>query len=164
MTELIGRPGSGRRIGVGGRPGVVVIDLQKGFTDTGVLTGSDLDDVVEAANALVGAARAAGAPVFFIRVEYEEAGGTDAGIWQRKHEGTALFEAGSRNAELDDRLDVRPEDVIVPKKYASAFFGTTLASRLTTRGVDTVLIAGTSTSGCVRATTVDAMQHGFVPI
>jgi nicotinamidase-related amidase len=75
-----------------------------------------------------------------------------------------VLRLGSDLAALDPRLPAGPQDTLVIKKYASAFFGTSLAATLTAAGVDTVLVAGATTSGCVRASVVDALQHGFRPI
>lgn len=147
-------------VGFGERPAVVVVDLIVGFTDPASPLGSNLDDVVDATRRLLDAAREAGAPAFFTTTVYGP-DARDAGVFLRKVPSLAILKAGSRWVELDPRLARRPEENVLEKKYASAFFGTPLASTLTSLGVDTVLLAGATTSGCIRASAVDAMQHGF---
>jgi len=88
----------------------------------------------------------------------------DAGVWARKQKGIATLAAGTPAVELDPRLERRRDEAIIVKKYASAFFGTDLVARLNSRRVDTLLITGCTTSGCVRATAVDAVQNGIIPV
>ena len=109
------------------------------------------------------AARVAGVPVVFTRVEYQP-DGSDGGLFFRKVPALASFVRGNPLGDFLD--DPRPVDgdVVVTKQYASAFFGTSLASTLTAMGADTTVICGLSTSGCVRATALDALQHGFTPV
>ena len=161
--DLFRSRGFGNRIGFGSRPALVVVDLMKAFTDPSMPLGSDLDDVVEATRAVLAAARAAGVPILYTVISYED-DLADAGIWALKQSGTASLKAGTDAVELDPRLERRPGEGLVPKKYASAFFGTDLIARLTSAAVDTVLVVGCTTSGCVRATAVDAVQYGFRPI
>jgi nicotinamidase-related amidase len=85
-------------------------------------------------------------------------------LWNKKAPSLQVLRLGSALAALDPRLPAGPQDTLIIKKYASAFFGTSLAATLTAAGVDTVLVAGTTTSGCVRASVVDALQYGFRPI
>ncbi|MER6951629.1 isochorismatase family protein [Nonomuraea sp. NPDC000554] len=146
----------------GERPAVVVVDLTNGFTDPAYPSGADLSDVVAATATLIGHARAAGAPVVYTTIAYTpaEADG-DAVTWLHKAPGMRAMREGSPAVEIDPRLPRRPEDVLVVKKGASAFFGTGLAALLTGLGRDTVLVCGATTSGCVRASAVDAVQSGF---
>ena len=95
---------------------------------------------------------------------YNEADLKDAGIWALKQKGVVTLKAGTDEVEIDPRLDFRPTDSLLVKKYASCFFGTDLVSRLVSRRVDTLIITGCTTSGCVRATAVDAVQNGFRPM
>ena len=106
--------------------------------------------------------RGAGLPVIFTNVEYQP-GGADGGVFYRKVPALKVFEAGSPLGAFPAVLAPQPGDVVITKRYASAFFATHLAATLTAMGVDTVLICGTSTSGCIRATALDACQHGFLP-
>lgn len=156
------RAGFGRTVSRGGRPAVLVVDLTNGFTDPTVPTGSDLSAVVEATAGLIDAARGVAAPVLFTTIAYTpaEAEGT-AIAWLSKAPGLRALREDSTSVAVDDRLPRRPDDHLITKKGASAFFGTGLAGLLTGLGVDTVLVCGATTSGCVRATTVDAVQAGF---
>lgn len=152
--------GLGARVGYGLRPAVVVVDFIRGFTDPASPLGSDLDREVEATAKLLDAARARTLSVFFTTTAYDEQL-TEAGLFLRKVPSLKILERGGRWTELDPRLSRRKGETLVEKQYASAFFGTPLASTLTANAVDTLLIAGCTTSGCVRATAVDALQHGF---
>ncbi|MEU6699571.1 isochorismatase family protein [Pseudonocardia sp. NPDC046786] len=154
------RAGFGGRARRGDRPAIVVVDLSNGFTDPQYPTGADLTDVVAATSTLVGAARPAGVPVVWTTVAYHPAE-LDALPWPAKAPGLRGLAEGSAAVALDARLPVDPADNLITKKGASAFFGTGLASFLTAARVDTVLICGATTSGCVRATVVDAVQSGF---
>jgi nicotinamidase-related amidase len=149
------------RLGFGRSPALLVVDFMRAFTDPEQAFGATLDAEVECTVELLSAARSHAVPVLFTSAVYDAPDLSDAGLWARKVPASATLRAGSPAVELDDRLERRAEEPLVVKKYASAFFGTDLATRLTTLGADTVLIAGCSTSGCVRATAVDALQHGF---
>jgi maleamate amidohydrolase len=156
--------GFGLRIGFGERPALIVIDLIKAFTDAGMMLGANLDSQIEATNALLTAAHDREIPVIFSTVIYEDADFKDAGIWALKQKGVVTLKAGSDGVVLDPRLDARKTDTLLIKKYASCFFGTDLVSRLLSHRIDTLLISGCTTSGCVRATAVDACQTGFRPM
>lgn len=164
MRAFFAQRGFGLRIGFGERPAVVVIDLVNAFTDPAMPLGADLDREIEAAQRLLASAREAGIPVFYTVVRYDEQDLRDAGIWILKQKGITSLRAGTPAVDLDERLGRRPGEEVILKKYASAFFGTDLLSRLNARRVDTLLIAGCTTSGCVRATAVDAVQLGIRPI
>mgnify|MGYP001119435409 CR=1 FL=1 len=149
----------------GRRPALLVVDFVRAY----LLPRSPLYAAAEPARAaaatLLWAARAAGIPVVHTGVRYQR-GGRDGGVFFRKVPALACFEAGAdpELAAFAAGLEPAPGETVIMKQYASAFFGTTLASTLTALGIDTLLIAGVSTSGCVRATAVDACQHGFVPL
>src|SRR5690606_15958748 len=136
----------------------------RGFTNPDMPLGSNLDAELEASNRLIDLSHAAGIPVFFTVVSYDDADLADAGVWALKQKGAQTLRAGTEAVELDPRLHYREGDSVLVKKYASSFFGTDLLSRLVSRGIDTTLIAGCTTSGCVRATAIDAVQNGFRPI
>lgn len=156
------RAGFGAPVRRGQRPAIVVVDLTNGFTDPAAPTGADLSSVVAATAELVAAGRPAGVPVMFTTIAYTEAEADgDAVTWLTKAPGMRALREGSAAVALDPRLPVGPGDHLVTKKGASAFFGTTLAALLTGLRVDTVLVCGATTSGCVRATAVDAVQAGF---
>jgi maleamate amidohydrolase len=152
----------GADLGIGARPAVVVVDLVNGFTDAGSPLGADLDPVVESTRTLLDAARSAGVPVFFTTVVYDEANERAAAVFMRKVPALGVLRPGSRWIEVDARLGRREDEPVLSKAFASAFFGTPLASMLV--GCDTLVVCGASTSGCVRATVVDAVQHGLVPV
>ncbi|WP_188195841.1 isochorismatase family protein [Nonomuraea sp. SYSU D8015] len=160
--DTYAQAGFGARVRRGERPAIVVVDLTNGFTDPAYPTGADLSEVVSATATLIGHGRAARVPVVFTTIAYTpaEADG-DAITWLHKAPGMRAMREGSRAVEIDGRLPRRAEDILVVKKGASAFFGTNLAAILTGLRRDTVLICGATTSGCVRATVVDAVQHGF---
>lgn len=164
MEAFFRARGFGRRLGFGIQPCLVVVDLVHGFTDPSSPLGAPMDPVVDAADRLLYTARLHGIPIYFTIPAYEEDDFVDAGLWRLKIAGIETLRLGSRATEVDGRLKRRTSEPILIKKYASAFFGTDLASRLNARSVDTVLIAGCTTSGCVRATAVDAIQYGFRPI
>jgi maleamate amidohydrolase len=132
-----------------------VVDFVRGFTYPGSPLAGDFDAEIAAARQLVDSARAGGAPILF-SVPLAE-----AGLWSRKIPANDLLVEGSEWTGVDGRLSARPDDMLVPKRYASCFFGTDLATRLISRSVDTLLLAGCTTSGCVRATAVDACSLGL---
>lgn len=159
-AQVYDRAGFGRPVQRGRRPAVVVVDLTYGFTDPAYPTGAEMSGPVLATARLLDAARAAGLPVVFTTIAYD-AGQIATLTWLKKATGMAALELGSRLVEIDDRLARRPDEHLVVKTGASAFFGTALASYLTAVGADTVIVTGATTSGCVRASVVDAVQHGF---
>lgn len=156
--------GFGRRIGFGERPALIIIDMLKAFTDATAMLGANLDNEIEATIPLLAAAHDRNIPVIFSTVRYEDADLKDAGIWGLKMKGTETLKADGDGWQVDPRLDFRSTDTLLFKKYASCFFGTDLVPRLLVHRVDTLIITGCTTSGCVRATAVDACQNGFRPI
>lgn len=162
--KLFRERGFGARIGFGERPALIVIDMIRGFSDPAMPLGANLDSQVEAHRPLLDAAHERDIPVIFSTVIYHDAELRDAGHWAVKMKGTTTLRAGTPAVEVDPRLDMRKGDALLVKKYASCFFGTDLASRLTTQRIDTLIITGCTTSGCVRATAVDAVQNGFRPM
>ncbi len=163
LAEDYKRAGFRARLGFGERPAVIVVDVCEAYLDPTSPLYAAVEDVVEAVGRVVDAARLAAIPVIFTRVVYQP-GGADGGIFYRKVPSLKIFEAGSPAGEFPDRVRPRDGDVVVLKQYASAFFGTSLAATLTAKAVDTTIITGLTTSGCVRATALDAVQSGFIPI
>jgi maleamate amidohydrolase len=149
------------RSGVGERPALIVVDVNLGFTDPASPLVCDLDAVVGAIARLLDAARRASIPVFFTTVAYDDAGKEAAAVFIEKVPALLTLEAGSRWTEIDPRIAPLPGEPVLTKLFASAFFGTPLAALLEEAGCDSVAVTGASTSGCVRATVVDALQHGF---
>jgi maleamate amidohydrolase len=158
--RLYEEAGMGRALPRGVRPAVLVVDLSCGFTDPVYAAGSDLTTVVEATRQVVDVARDGGAPVIFTTIAFGP-GAKDGGLWVRKFPTLAQLQIGDRTEEIDPRLGLRPDEIVIRKKGASAFFGTNLAAILVSQRVDTVVLCGATTSGCIRATAIDLMQHGF---
>ena len=156
--------GFGQELGFGLRPAVLVVDLLEGFTDRESPLGADLDAVVGATRRVLDAARGAGAPVLFTTTIYDAAGERAAEAFLRKVPALRVLRPGTRWIEGDPRLGARPDEPVVVKRFASGFHGTDLAPLLARARVDTVVVCGATTSGCVRASAVDALQHGFVPV
>ena len=156
------RAGFGATVPRGPRPALVVVDLTRGCTEPAFPSGADLTDVVGAAARLVDAAHSGGVPVVFTTISYTpaEADG-DAIAWLRKAPGMRALREGSDAVVLDPRLPWRDGDHWITKKGASAFHGSGLAALLSGLHVDTAVVCGATTSGCVRASAVDAVQSGF---
>ncbi|KOS53031.1 isochorismatase family protein [Rhodococcus rhodochrous] len=157
------RAGFGQELQPGTRPALIVVDPARAYIDPDCPLYAGVEENVAAMRTLLADARTAGIPVVITEVRLR-ADGADAGVFFKKSGTLVAFCEGSPYGELIDGLEPTCAELLVTKKYASAFFGTSLNSYLTSLGVDTVLIAGLSTSGCVRATTLDAMQHGYIPI
>ena len=156
--------GFGIKIGFGERPALIVIDMINGFTDATMPLGAPLESQLAAQKPLIDIAHERNIPVIFSTVIYNDHDVKDAGLWAIKMKGTLTLKAGTNAVEVDKRLDMQPTDSLLVKKYASCFFGTDLASRLMNLHADTLIITGCTTSGCVRATAVDAVQNGFRPM
>jgi len=152
--------GAGQRVGFGSRPALIVIDFVRGMTDPKSPLGFDLDAFVEATAKVLSAARQARIPIFHTALVYEK-GLRDAGLFARKVPGLKIFETGSPWSEFDERVKPASGEYVLIKKYQSAFFGTTLASSLMVEGVDTLLVTGCYSSGCIRHTVFDSMAHGL---
>lgn len=160
MSERKIPPGLGGRLRLGETPAVVVVDLSLGFTDPASPLACDTRTALPAAAVLLDAARAANVPVAFSTIAFRADLG-DGGPWLAKMPAMNVLVQGSRWIRIDPRLSQQPKDQVVTKKGASAFHRTELASWLRARNVDSVILAGASTSGCVRATAVDAVQEGW---
>jgi maleamate amidohydrolase len=145
---------------LGRRPAILVVDLSRGFTDPACPLGSEAPAEVERCRGVLEAARRSGALVVFTTIAYDE-GARRTTAWLRKVPSLAELTVGSPWIEIDPRLGRLPEEPVVVKTGASAFFGTSLAAHLVAAGTDSVVVMGATTSGCVRASVVDAVQHGF---
>lgn len=159
------RGGFGGSFRAGQSAALVVVDFQKGFTQPQVSPlAADCSSAVETTGRVIEKMRSHG-PVFYTVCGYQP-GLIEAGRWIEKCGALDTLIVGTEACELDPRLPFDPNagDLIIPKNMPSAFFGTSLAATLTALGVDTLLVAGCTTSGCVRATAVDAIQHGFAPL
>jgi len=152
----------GNRIGFGKKPAVIVIDFMKAYTTEGApLFAPGVVAAVARTPALLASARDAGIPVIHTNILYHAPNCADGGIWVKKAPVMTAMVAGNPLAEFCDGVEPLPGEPVFTKQYASAFFGTSLAPMLHAEGIDTVVLAGCSTSGCVRATAVDAVQYGF---
>ena len=154
------RKGFSARSGYGTRPALLVVDFINGFTDSGTGLGGDFGAELAVTAKLLAEFRARALPVCFTTVAYEPHL-RDAGRFVAKIPALSILVKGSEWVKVDDRIRPRPSEQVVVKKYASAFFDTRLDVELRGLGVDTVVMAGCTTSGCIRASAVDSMQHGF---
>jgi maleamate amidohydrolase len=154
---------SSPRLGFGAVPAVVVVDFARGWTDPVSPMAAELDAELAACAVLLAAARAAGVPVVYTTVAYDEEE-LDEVVMLRKTPRVRMLVSGSPLAEVDPRVGPRDGEPVLVKKHASAFYGTPLEEILRERGVDTLLIAGCITSGCIRTTAADAAQLGFRPL
>jgi maleamate amidohydrolase len=167
MSDLLddyNRGGFGGALQPGKKPALLLVDVVMAYlTPDCPLYSPRFGTALASCERLTAAARSAGVPVIFTNVVYR-AGGADGGLFYKKVPALESFLEGSPLGHFPPSLQPEPGDVVVTKQYASAFFGTSLASTLTAMGIDTLFLTGFSTSGCVRASALDALQHGFVPL
>jgi maleamate amidohydrolase len=161
LNDFLMQRGFANKIGFGKKPAVVVVDIIGAFTDPNLPLGSDMEQVVEETKKILDVSRQADVPVFFSTLGYEDKELKDAGIWAVKMAGLKTLQSGTPEVEIDPRLERRLDEPIIVKKYASVFFGTDFMTRLNTLGIDTLILTGCTTSGCIRATAVDGVQNGF---
>ena len=154
------KKGFAARVGYGQRPALLVVDVIRAFTDLRSPLASNLDSQVDAIQQLLVLTRARDVPTIFSTVAYDREL-QEAGLWVRKIPSNSWLVEGSEWVELDERLSRQAHEMLLVKKYASCFFGTDLAARLVSRQIDTLLITGCTTSGCVRASAVDACSFGL---
>jgi len=149
------------RLGFGRTPLVLVVDFVRAYTTEGSpLYAPGVVAAVRESATLLEAARGAGVPLIYTRVQFH-ASGRDGGWFVRKVPALRDMVAGEPLTEIVPELAPGDDDLVIVKNYASCFFGTSLAATMTALGVDTLILIGCSTSGCVRATAVDGIQHGF---
>ena len=158
--EVYAAAGLGQAVTVGSRPAILVVDFSCGFTDPECTLGADMSAEVEATRRLLDAGRARDLPVIFTTIGYEPSL-KDGGLWLQKVPSLGDLQIGGRWVEIDPRLEPREDETIVLKKGASAFFGTNLPAILVSQGVDSVILCGATTSGCIRATAIDLLQYGY---
>ncbi len=159
-ADIYHRQGMGNRSGLGVAPALVIVDFVVGFSDPAHFGGGNIGPAIEQTVQLLAFARRQGWPVAHTRVVYAE-DGSDAGVFTLKAPSLRKLTETSPLSQIVPELAPLPGELIVRKQGASGFFDTTLAGWLAFRRVDTVAVAGCTTSGCVRATVVDAMQHNF---
>jgi nicotinamidase-related amidase len=152
------------RLTPGRRPAMVAVDLMRAYFEDSSPLCLPSRSCLDAAARVLAAAREHAVPVVHTRVAFGP-GGVDGGVFVRKVPALRhLFDGGGPLGELMPEVAPAEDELVLVKQYASAFFGTTLASTLLSQGIDTVVLVGVSTSGCIRASAVDAIQHGFVPL
>ncbi|HET9446173.1 MAG TPA: isochorismatase family protein [Steroidobacteraceae bacterium] len=150
-------------LGPGERPAVLVVDFIEGFTSIQSPFGGPWDEAIAVTADLLGDAHRGNTPVIFTTVEFDPQD-AQTNLLIRKAPAVAALARGSHWSQIDSRLPRHPTDLVISKKHGSAFFGTDLAARLQAMQIDTLLIAGCVTSGCVRASAVDAAQYGIRPL
>jgi maleamate amidohydrolase len=155
----------GQRIGFGRKAALLMIDFMQGYTTPGApLYAPGVVTAVEQAAVLLALARDCGTLVVHTNIRYQAPHFADGGVWVRKAPVMKDMVEGNPLAAFCEAVVPRADEPVLTKQYASAFFGTSIASTLVSQGVDTVVLVGVSTSGCIRATGVDAIQHGFIPL
>jgi len=157
------RQGFGARLGLAAPVGLLIVDFVNGFADFGVFGGGNIPQAIERTAHLLAMARGRGWPVAHSRIVFAD-DGTDANVFSQKVPGMLKLTERSRSSAIVSSLAPVAGELVVCKTVPSAFFGTGLAPWLTHRGVQGLLVAGCVTSGCVRASVVDAMSHGFRPV
>lgn len=155
--------GFGRHLKPGNRPALILVDFVKAYFEPGAQLYMGLDSCLHSAARLLKAARQAGILIIHTQVSFSE-GGVNGGVFFKKIDALKHFVGNAPLGEIMPEVKPLPSEVVIVKQYASSFFGTTLASTLQASGVDTLIVTGVSTSGCVRATAVDAIQHGLIPL
>ena len=156
--------GWGQEMGFGDKPALIIVDFMKAFTTPDGAYGSNLDSCVEATAKVLELARQKGVLIVHIVTSYDEGCESSFGIWLRKAPRNMYLKAGSEDCEIDARVKPLTGEHIIRKQRPSAFFGTNLSHLLVSERIDTAIVTGCITSGCIRATVTDAMQYGFRPI
>lgn len=157
------RQGFGSQLRIQPPLGLLIVDFVNGFADPAVFGGGNIAQAIANTVPLLGAARARGWPVAHSRIVFAD-DDADANVFSLKVPGMLTLKEGSHNSAIVPQLEPVAGELVVRKTVPSAFFGTTLAAWLTQRGVRSLLVAGCVTSGCVRASVVDAMSLGFRPL
>jgi maleamate amidohydrolase len=161
--EIYRRQTFGQRTGFGRSPALLIVDFVNGFNDPAILGGGNIDDAVKATVPLLAFFRERGLPVIFTRIVYAD-DGADCGLWCEKVPRLRELTERAPASQIVPELAPRSGELVIRKTQASAFFGTHLASVLAFRGIDTLVVAGCTTSGCIRASVIDAMSANFRPV
>ena len=162
LTADYAAAGFDGRLEFGKCPALLMVDVCNAYLDPASPLYAGVEDALVSNIRLLAAARAAGVTAIFTRVIYT-AGGLDGGLFYRKVPALAAYLEGNPLGDFPAGFGPEPGEVVIVKQYPSAFFGTALAAMLTAMGIDCLLITGFSTSGCVRASALDALQNGFAP-
>ena len=155
--------GFGNRSGFGARPALVIVDFVNGFDDPKLFGGGNISAAIACTADLLAACRRLAVPVAFTRVVYAE-DGADAGVFCMKAPGLKILTQHAPASRIVPALAPKPGEYVLTKTQPSAFFGTNLANWLISRQVDTLLVTGCTTSGCVRATVIDSMSYNFLTV
>ena len=161
--DIYAAQGFGGTLGIGGAPALLIVDFVNGFADPDVFGGGNISDAMAATVPLLGLARGLGWPIAMTRIVFAD-DGADANMFSAKVPTILDLTEASEIGQIVPELEPRAGELIVRKRHPSAFFGTDLTQWLTGRRVDTVFVAGCTTSGCIRASVIDAMCHGFRPV
>lgn len=153
----------GHSLTPGSKPALILVDFVQAYFDPDCELYADVDGTLQSALRVLEVAREKDLLIIYTNVVYQ-AGGVDGGRFFEKALPLKHFVRGSPMGAWAPGLQPLENELVVSKQYASAFFGTSLASTLTAQGIDTLIITGVTTSGCVRASCVDALSHGFIPI
>lgn len=146
-------------LGLGERPALLLVDVIKGFTDPACPLGSEADSVVDACKALLDLFRLKRLPVFFTTVVYHDE--SQARVFRQRVPALNVLEPGSEWVKVDPRIAPVHGETVIEKQWPSGFFNTNLAQQLEAAGADSIVMGGLTTSGCVRATAVDGLQHDY---
>jgi len=163
LAEDYEAAGFGGQLGFGTSPALLIIDMCMAYLDPAAPLYAGIEAEHRQIKKLLDAFREVRLPIVHTRVEYG-AGGADGGLFYKKIGALKCFDKGNPFAEPPEDLAPEGGEVVVTKQYASAYFGTSLASTLRALGCDSVVVTGVSTSGCVRASALDTLQNGFIPL
>lgn len=158
--DIYQKQGFGNQSGFGDHPALLIVDFVNGFTDADQFGGGNIDAAIQTTKSLLATARGAGIPVAFTRVVYAD-DASDAGVFCLKAPGLAALTEDAPGSQVVDDLTPERGEYVIRKTQPSAFFGTNLAAWLVAKSVDTVLVTGCTTSGCVRASVIDSMSYNF---
>lgn len=158
--EVYQRQGFGNKSGFGRSPALVIVDFVNGFNDPALFGGGNIASAISKTTELLACARSATLPIAYTRVVYAD-DGSDAGVFAMKASGLTSLTESSPISQIVPQLTPLPGEYIVRKTQPSAFFGTSLSGWLISKGADTVIITGCTTSGCVRASVIDSMSYNF---
>ncbi len=158
--EIYERARLGQAFSLGQHPAILVVDFSRGFTDPECALGASMTPEVNATKRVLDAARERYVPVIFTTIGFEPSL-KDGALWTQKIPSLGDLQIGGKWVEIDPRLERHEEETVILKKGASAFFGTNLSAILATQKVDTVVLCGATTSGCIRATAIDLLQYGY---
>lgn len=157
------RAGYHHRLGFGKRPALILVDIVEAYFDPTSPLYAEVEDTLASAIRVLDVAREVGIPRIFTNVVYKK-GGIDGGAFYRKVPALKVFEEGSPLGDWPEGLSRQDDELLISKQYPSAFFGTSLAATLTSQKIDSLIITGVTTSGCVRATCIDTVSSGFAPV